>query len=182
MLLSGSSASSLFRPRRFASPRAAGFFCLMLGLAMNDVFITENFLLRNDRAVEVVSRLRPAAADPRLPLPSSARRDRRGSPLRESVANLAARRPLQMEGDAGGRRAGTLLHGRRLGLGKIPEVGRNRSADASQSTLPLDAPRTETAVGHQRPAASPATAQGIWDDATRSSPGPSFRPAASCGR
>ncbi len=54
--------------------------------------------------------------------------------------NLAPRRPLQVAANAGGRRAGTLLHGRRLGPGEVPEVGRDRAAGPPQPGLPLDPP------------------------------------------
>ena len=65
-----------------------------------------------------------------------------------------ARRSLQVAGDAGGRRGRTLLHRRRLGLGEVPEVGRDRAANAAQSALPLDAPGTEAAAW--------ASATGCW--------------------
>ena len=94
-----------------------------------------------------------------------------------------ARRSLQVAGDADGRRAGTLLHRRRLGLGEVPEVGRDRAADAPQSAVPLDAPGAEAAAW--------ASATGCWaptrprafgTSATPSSPEPEFSAAASCGR
>ena len=122
---------------------------------MADVFITENFLLQNDTAVRLVPRVRPADADPRLPLPPAPAADRRRPPLRESHADLALRRPLQVAGDAGQRRPRALLHRRRLGLGEVPEMGGNRPQDPPQPALPLDPPGAETPVRHQRPAARP---------------------------
>ncbi len=72
---------------------------------MSDVFITENFLLQNDRAVELYHRF---ARD--LPIidyhchlpPRQIAEDHRFENL---AADLALRRSLQVAGDAGGRRA-----------------------------------------------------------------------------
>ena len=130
-----------------------------------------------------VSSLRPRPADHRLPLPSSAGRGGRGSTLRELDADLAGGRSLQVAGDAGGRRAGAVLHGRRLGSGKVPEVGGDGAPNAPQSAVPLDAPGTEAAAW--------ASATGCWAptrprafgaSATRNCSRPSSPPAASCGR
>ena len=107
-----------------------------------------------------VSPLRAGPADHRLPLPSAAGRGGRGSTLRELDADLAGGRSLQVAGDAGGRRARAVLHGRRLGSGEVPEVGRDGAPNAAQPAVPLDAPGTEAAVGHQRPAAGPRHGRG----------------------
>ena len=45
--------------------------------AVKNAFITENFLLQNDRAVQLVSPIRPAMSDHRLSLPPAAATDRR---------------------------------------------------------------------------------------------------------
>ena len=123
---------------------------------MNDVFITDNFLLRNDRAVELYHRF---ARD--LPIidyhchlsPRQIAEDHR-------FANLAQ---IWLYGDhykwRAMRTAGVaerLLHGRRERLGEVRKVGRSRAADAPQSALSLDAPGTQTAAGHQRSAAQSA--------------------------
>ena len=120
---------------------------------MSDIFITENFLLQNDRAVELYHRFAEKCRSS-----TTTAIFRRGEIAEDRrFENLSqiwlARRSLQVAGDADGRRGGTLLHRRRLGLGEVPKVGRNRAADAPQSALPLDAPGTEAAVRHQRPAA-----------------------------
>ena len=114
------------RTRRWepeAVPRAAKH-------PMTDIFITENFLLQNDRAVSSTMST-PATAHHRLSLPSAARAGGRGPAFREPDADLALRGPLQMAGDAGGRRAGALLHGRGHGLGEVREVGRDCPARRS---------------------------------------------------
>ena len=127
---------------------------------MTDVFITENFLLQNDRAVELYHRF---ARD--LPIidyhchlpPRQIAEDHR-------FANLTQ---IWLYGDhykwramrASGRR-GTLLHRRRHGLGEVREMGRGRAANAPQPALSLDAPGTQAAAGHQRPPAQPANRAG----------------------
>ena len=67
---------------------------------------------------EALPRVREPHADPRLPLPPAARADRRGPPLRQPDGDLARRRPLQVAGDAGQRRARAVLHRRRLATGR----------------------------------------------------------------
>ena len=115
-------------------------------------FIHDNFLLETKTAAAAVSHVRGASADHRLSLPSSAERRRRRSPVRQSVRNLARRRPLQMARDARERRARTVLHGRRRAARQIPGVGEDRAPDAAQSALSLDAPRAEAVLRHRRAA------------------------------
>ncbi len=79
----------------------------------------------------------------RLPLPPQPRIRGLRPPFPQSGRDMARRRPLQVARDAHQRRRGALLHGRRLGLGEVREVGRDGALHHAQSALPLDAPRTQ---------------------------------------
>ena len=150
---------------------------------MNDVFITEDFLLQNDRAVELYHGF---ARD--LPIidyhchlpPRQIAEDHR-------FANLAQ---IWLYGDhykwRAMRSAGVAERyctGDATRLGEVREVGRSRPQDAPQSALPLDPPGTEAALRHQRPPAQSRRPRGAsGSSATRCLPTTACRAAASCGR
>ena len=175
-------ASSLFRPRRFALPRAAGFFCW------------DGYRERRLHHRELPAAERPGGRAVSRATPATCRSSTTTATCRrEQVAedhrfeNLTQ---IWLSGDHYKWRAmratgvaERYCTGDASRLGEVPEMGRDRAADAAQSALPLDAPGTEAAASasatgcsaRRRPRASGTSA-------TRSWPGRSSPAAASCGR
>ena len=131
---------------------------------MTDIFITENFLLQNDRRRRALSSLRPRSGDHRLPLPPAAAADRRGPPLRQPHADLALRRSLQVAGDAA-RPAW-----RNAIAPATPRTGRNSRSGPRCAPKTLRNPLYHwTHLELKRPFGisdrllNPQTARGIWE-------------------